>query len=120
MNRTDRHHGETRTDDRPTDSRPTDSRPTDTESTSMAEVSHSHPYADRDALKQLFERGPVVAADGGRRDAREENEEDEKDEREAEQPKPRMKDVNHEPPYGEGVDRVFERGGKEEPVESEE
>ncbi|WP_205427929.1 hypothetical protein [Halorussus sp. MSC15.2] len=103
MNRTDRHD-------------PTTDDPTDRESTPMGEVSHTHPHADRGTVNRPFERGPIVAADGGERDAydaaaREEDDEDDSD---------RMEDVNHTPPHGDGVDRVFTRGNENEPVESEE
>ena len=92
----------------------------------MREVSHTHPYTDRGAINRPFERGPVVAADGGRREAYDE------DEKEAERaaddaardedgPITKMKDVDHTPPRdAESANRVFERGGTEEPVESEE
>ncbi|WP_225741294.1 hypothetical protein [Halorussus halophilus] len=74
----------------------------------MGEVSHNHPYTARGAINRPFERGPVVAADGGRRDAGHEK-------------KHQMKDVDHTPPHGEGAKRVFERGGEgEEDEETEE
>ncbi|PSP54594.1 hypothetical protein BRC82_10085 [Halobacteriales archaeon QS_1_67_19] len=83
----------------------------------MADVSHTHPHSARGAVNRPFERGPIVAADGGQRDPDEAEADGDEDE---EAPNERMKDVDHTPPYGEGVNRVFERGGKEEPVESEE
>jgi len=90
----------------------------------LADVSHTHPYGDHGAINRPFQRGPTVVADGGRRDAvDEEVEEDEQaEESEDESSRTRLKDVDHTPPYsdGEEVDRVFERGGKEEPVASEE
>jgi hypothetical protein len=112
----------------------------------MGEVSHTHPYSDSGAINRPFQRGPIVAADGGERnsvsrtpqeersessgserdaydeDTSEEPEteadarEEEADEREGD----RMRDVNHTPPHGASANPVFERGGKEEPVESEE
>ena len=130
----------TRTDRRET---PTDDPITDRESTPMRDVSHTHPYADRGTVNRPFERGPVVAADGGEvnevnrassehrsdggksnaYDAREEGGErpSEENARPSDEDA-RMRDVNHTAPHGEGesVDRVFERGGAEEPVESEE
>nr|WP_135827253.1 hypothetical protein [Halorussus ruber] len=84
----------------------------------MGEVSHTHPHTARGAINRPFQRGPVVAADGGEREAYDETEADareEDDEREGDQ----MKDVNHTPPHGDGANPVFERG-REEPVESEE
>ena len=108
MNRTDRHDA-TRSD------RPNSDR-------TMQNVSHTHPYADRGALANLFERGPVVAADGGKRESYDASEEEAPDEPRPDADEARMRDVDHTPPHdeGDGVNRVFERGGKEEPVESEE
>ncbi len=68
---------------------------TDTNAQRMKEIDHTHPYDDRSA-GALFARGPVVVADGGRRETEE---------------KQRMKDVDHIPPHDdEGATRVFERG----------
>jgi hypothetical protein len=137
MTRTNRH---TQT---PTDDQTTDKPSRGGESTPMGEVSHTHPHADRGTVNRPFQRGPIVAADGGERTAVSRTSEDEQgessgsereavdpdaaDAREAEDDEPgeareedRMKDVNHTPPHGEGVDRVFERGGETDPVESEE
>ena len=117
MTRHDRH-TQTRTDDSTAESR------TDTESTPMGAVSHTHPHADRGTVNRPFQRGPIVAADGGEHEARDADaseadarEEDESGEASEDD---RMKDVEHTPPHGEGVDRVFERGGETEAVESEE
>lgn len=82
----------------------------------MRDVSHTHPYTDRGAINRPFERGPVIAADGGRRDA-------ERRPRQATpsdggkrgahgEEKRTMKDVDHTPPSGEGANPVFERGGE--------
>lgn len=109
----------------------------------MGEVSHTHPYADHGAVNRPFQRGPIVAADGGERnsvsrtseeeqggssgseresydeeEAKADDREEEDEEREGKGD--RMKDVKHTPPHGEGANPVFERGGKEGPVESEE
>jgi hypothetical protein len=98
----------------------------------MRNVSHTHPFTDRGALNRVFERGTRIAADGGKRnatdperreayDARNPDEDaDEGSEADEKTAKTRMKDVDHTPPHGEDVSRVFERGGKEEPVEAEE
>lgn len=143
MNRNDRRTRDrtddesTRTDDPITDDSTTaDPKPDDS---TMREVSHTHPSADRGALNRVFERGTRVVADGGERGAgdpedsegreRDARNTDERDDDESEanadadaddRGRTRMKDVDHTPPYGEDVSRVFERGGKEEPVESEE
>ncbi|WP_435177867.1 hypothetical protein [Halorussus sp. AFM4] len=103
----------------------------------MRDVSHTHPHAARGTVNRPFERGPVVAADGGERNAVPRTSEDERSEssgskREAYDPEgevdeeneaaDRMKDVSHTPPHddGESADRVFERGGEYRAVESEE
>jgi len=92
----------------------------DTTNRSMRDVSHTHPYSDHGAVNRPFERGPVVAADGGERGAYEEAETDEEADADEESPA-KMRDVDHTPPRdAESANRVFERGGKEEPVESEE
>jgi hypothetical protein len=92
-------------------------------------MSHTHPCSDNGAVNRPFQRGPIVAADGGEREAYEQAEADAPEEPEAEtdvreeddeRERDRMKDVTHTPPHGEGANSVFERGGKEEPVESEE
>jgi hypothetical protein len=68
----------------------------------MGEFSHSTPYTGQTFGDEMaFERGPVVAADGGCADA--ENGEDEEE---------TMADVDHEHPHEEENDanRVFARG----------
>jgi len=125
MNRANRTDRQTRTD-RPNRTDPqtaTDRQSDDSSPTKMGEVSHTHPHTARGAINRPFQRGPVVAADGGEREAYEGEEpeaaadaREEDDERDSDQ----MKDVNHTPPHGEGANPVFERGGREEPVESEE
>jgi hypothetical protein len=135
MNRNDR---QTRTQNRQprTENRPTRTDGPTTGRT-MRDVNHTHPFTERGALNRVFERGTRVAADGGERNAgapeRRESDARNPDEVADGEPgtdcdsgasaaddKTRMKDVDHTPPYGEGVDRVFERGGTEEPVEAEE
>ncbi|MFC7154812.1 hypothetical protein ACFQPA_05000 [Halomarina halobia] len=75
----------------------------------LGELSHTNPYTDEafgDSV--VYERGPFVAADGGRDPAREPAGDD-----------PTLGDVDHEPPHGEGVNRVHERGEEaQEPRES--
>ncbi len=83
----------------------------------MRDVSHTHPYGDHGAVNRPFERGPIVVADGGERVDESESADDEE---RSESPE-KMKDVDHTPPRdAESANRVFERGGAEEPVESEE
>ena len=66
----------------------------------MGDISHTHPHTDRGAINRPFERGPTVAADGGRRDAVSDEEET-------------MEDVSHTPPAGAGsADGVFDRGNE--------
>ncbi len=76
----------------------------------MKEISHANPYTGETA-GQLFRRGPVVAADGGRRGA---VAPEEGDDEEAAKPKAKtMKDVSHTPPNAsEDANRVFERGSE--------
>jgi hypothetical protein len=147
MNRNNRHTRD-RTDDRPTrtdaESPRADDPITDdpttadprTDGSTMREVNHVHPFADRGALNRVFERGTRVVADGGERGAGEPDDADRREhdarnpeENDDEEPganaegdagSVRMKDIDHTPPHGEDVSRVFERGGTEEPVESEE
>jgi hypothetical protein len=68
----------------------------------MGEFSHSNPYTGETFGAELaFERGPAVAADGGRAGAKEEQEEAQT-----------MKDVDHEHPHDDAdeANRVFARG----------
>jgi hypothetical protein len=69
----------------------------------MNDVSHTHPDTDRPfGEKVVFERGPAVAADGGKRDVVGDDDHDTDEEQ--------MKDVDHEPPNEAETNRVFERG----------
>ena len=72
----------------------------------MREVRHVH--ADHDPRAwHWFSRGPVVAADGGRREPREASEgRDVEDEQ--------IRDVSHEPAHGEGANAVWDRGDEDE------
>jgi hypothetical protein len=66
----------------------------------LKEMSHTAPYTDKafgDAM--VYRRGPVVAADGGEDPSREERNESD-----------RLVDIDHTPPHGESVNRVYERG----------
>jgi len=72
----------------------------------MGEFSHSNPYTGRTFGEEAaFERGPVVAADGGRG-------EDEDEET--------MADVDHEHPHDDAEDanRVFARGKRDDETDS--
>ena len=74
--------------------------------TTMGEVSHANPYTGGTFGAELaFERGPAVAADGGRADAENENGEEET-----------MEDVDHEHPHDDAdeANRVFARGHADE------
>lgn len=101
----------------------------------MRDVSQTNPHTPRETVNRPFVRGPVVAAaggtrtavDGGTREAadggtRETDDEETEEEQEApgEEERQQMRDVDHTPPHGDGANRVFERGGKEEPVEPDE
>ncbi len=67
--------------------------------TEMGDIDHTNPYTD-EPFVETYRRGPVVAADGGERDAAEEETDDET-----------MADVPHTSP-NEGTNRTFERGGE--------
>jgi len=82
----------------------------------MGEISHTHPYDDTSA-GELFLRGPVIVADGGRDPEREAvsdaetgpaGSDDDAVEGET------MAEVSHTPPEGDGANRVFERGKEHE------
>ena len=63
----------------------------------LKEMSHTAPYTDEafgDAM--VYHRGPVVAADGGSTNG--------------ENSRKQLVDVEHTPPHGESVNRVYERG----------
>lgn len=70
---------------------------TDETRQTLKEMSHTSPYTDKafgDAM--VYHRGPVVATDGGSRNAEDSDEQ--------------LADVEHTPPHGESVNRVYERG----------
>ena len=88
----------------------------------MRNVSHTNPYTGETA-GHLFRRGPVVAADGGRREAvnADADDDDEEPQSDRDQQTATMEDVSHTPPNeSENANRVFERGGSEDDVEYEE
>ena len=86
------------------------SRPT------LGDVSHTHPDTDEAfGTAMAYKRGPVVAADGGKRDGvdgdvPENGGESEDDTGGADDE--RMRDVDHAPPNGNEVNRVHQRGGE--------
>ena len=69
----------------------------------MGDIDHTNPHTDEPFVR-TYRRGPVVAADGGERDAAEEEPET-------------MEDVPHDSP-NDGANRTFERGreGRDESV----
>lgn len=95
----------------------------------MKAVSHANPYTGETA-GQLFNRGPIVAADGGRANAADDERAADDDERareranaveegraatDGEESPERMRDVSHTPPNeSDDANRVFERGGRED------
>ncbi|WP_433633821.1 hypothetical protein [Halomicrococcus sp. NG-SE-24] len=89
-----------------------------TDGETMADVSHTHPYADRGTVNRPFERGPTIAADGGRRGAAERpsNERasaEDADEESSGVDDETMADVDHTPPGdAPSADGVFERGNE--------
>ena len=91
----------------------------------MADVNHNHPHTDRGAINRPFERGPIVAADGGERNAvsrtsKGERSESSGNQRGSHESERQMKNVDHTPPHGDGAERVFERGGEGDAEETEE
>ncbi|MFC6835794.1 hypothetical protein [Halomarina ordinaria] len=75
----------------------------------LGDVNHTNPYTDEafgDSV--VYERGPAVAADGGRDPTRERSGD-----------RQTLGDVDHEPPHGEGANRVHERGEENEPEDEE-
>jgi hypothetical protein len=71
----------------------------------LGEISHTHPDTNEafgDAM--AYHRGPTVAADGGA------NQPERSDDR--------LRDVDHEPPAGEGAQGAYDRGteGRSESV----
>ena len=74
--------------------------------TTMGEVSHANPYTGGTFGDEMaFERGPAVAADGGRADAEDGSGEE-----------ATMQDVDHEHPHDDAdeANRVFARGHADE------
>lgn len=82
---------------------------TDETGSTLKEMSHTNPFTENsfgDAM--VFHRG-LVAADGGEAPRREGMTGD------GSEPDPdrdgsRLGDIDHTPPHGEGVNRVYERG----------
>ena len=90
---------------------------TDTTET-MADVSHTNPYTGETAGR-LFNRGPIVAADGGEPAATDSNGDGNEPESTDDRSTETMADVEHTPPKdAEDANRVFERG--QQPVDDTE
>lgn len=74
----------------------------ETDGRTMGEISHANPYTG-ETVGKLFNRGPIVAADGGKPNATPDADD--------EDAKRTMKHVSHTPPNdSEDANRVFERG----------
>ena len=93
----------------------------------MADVGHSHPHGSGAVAERIFGRGAArLVADGGaggdeagRRDERESDRGD--DAAESDDDAPRMRDVNHTPPFdAPDTNRVYMRGGEGEASEEAE
>ena len=105
-----------------------DARNESTPST-MGEISHRNPFTGETAGHFLV-RGPIVRTDGGEEtsdstDAIDETAADSggdpDGDTETDEHAPKMRDVDHTPPKDAAdANRVFERGGRESIVESEE
>ena len=73
----------------------------------LGTISHSNPLTG-ETTGHLFNRGPIVVADGGKANAVEESTTDDETDDET------MEDVSHTPPRdAEDANGVFERGGTE-------
>lgn len=63
----------------------------------LKEMGHTAPHTDEafgDVM--VYHRGPIVATDGGSRNGEDSNKQ--------------LIDIDHTPPHGESVNRVYERG----------
>lgn len=84
---------------------------TDETGSTLKGMSHTNPYTENpfgDAM--VFHRG-LVAADGGEDPRREGTTGDGSEHTEdPSRDGSRLGDIDHTPPYGEGVNRVYERG----------
>ncbi|ELY96731.1 hypothetical protein C482_15191 [Natrialba chahannaoensis JCM 10990] len=73
----------------------------------MGEVSHTNPYTGETA-GNLFNRGPIVATDGGEPAA---TDPESRPQRKRDRDTETMRDVSHTPPNdSDDANRVFERG----------
>ena len=79
----------------------------------LRDVSHTPPHDGRNRVQDYYERGPGPVADGGERV---DGQADESDDESAEDAMDdsTLKDVDHTPPEGEGVNNVYRRGEKRE------
>ena len=76
-----------------------------TERERLGEISHTNPYTDESfGETTTYRRGPVVAADGGADPEHDTDTEEEETETET------LRDIDHEPPDGEGTQATYERG----------
>ncbi len=76
----------------------------------MGEISHANPYTG-ETSGQLFNRGPIVIADGGEANSVEPGEQPVNADEPATET---MKSVSHTPPHNaDDANAVFERGGSE-------
>jgi hypothetical protein len=85
----------------------------------LKDVSHTNPYTGESfGETTTYQRGPTVAADGGRDPDREPSDGDGEAEAEAdadveaEDREETLQDVDHEPPDGEGTQATYERGNE--------
>ncbi|WP_394295213.1 hypothetical protein [Halobiforma nitratireducens] len=99
----------------------------------MGDISHTNPYTGETA-GNLFNRGPIVATDGGEPAATDPNgngngngnananRTQERTTTDTEPTSKTMKDIEHTPPHdADDANDVFERGGEHDPsVEAEE
>jgi hypothetical protein len=83
----------------------------DRSGTRLKDISHTNPYTGESfGATTTYRRGPTVAADGGRDPDREGP--DAESEPEAETDGETLRDIDHEPPDGEGTQATYERGNE--------
>jgi hypothetical protein len=76
----------------------------------LGDASHTPPHRDRNPVQRRYQRGRDTVADGGAPDTDAVENEAGGDAEEA----ATLKDVDHTPPDGEGVNNVYQRGRMEE------
>ncbi|RRJ33743.1 hypothetical protein [Halocatena pleomorpha] len=82
----------------------------------LGAVDHTNPFTEEAfGTAMVYRRGPVVVTDGGAA-TEDESATGSRDHPAEEQTGPRLAEIDHTPPHGEGVarDRLYERGRSED------